>query len=241
MGKALRDGYRDSVFLMTKIDGRSQKEATRQLDESLQRLQTDRIDLVQHHEIIRYEDPHRIFDEEGAHGGAGRGAAGGQDPLHRLHRAQGPAHPPAHAGGRAGARLHVRRRADAAQRDGRALPQLREAGAARAGEAGHRRAGDEDAGATASSSSRGTVTRRSSACTTRCNLPTSVVITGMRQHGDPRAGVRGGAHVPPDERGRGRRRCWRKTANAAAHGEFELFKTSSILSDSTRGEPGVAG
>jgi len=50
---------------MTKIDGRS-KEAARQLDESLQRLQVDCIDLVQHHEIIRYEDPHRVFDEEGA-------------------------------------------------------------------------------------------------------------------------------------------------------------------------------
>src|SRR6266513_2128553 len=63
MGKALRDGYRDKVFLMTKIDGRSKKEATRQLEESLKRLQTDRIDLVQHHEVIRFEDPHRIFDE----------------------------------------------------------------------------------------------------------------------------------------------------------------------------------
>lgn len=66
MGKALRDGYRDKVFLMTKIDGRSGKEATRQLEESLRRLQTDHIDLVQHHEIIRFEDPHRIFDEDGA-------------------------------------------------------------------------------------------------------------------------------------------------------------------------------
>ena len=68
MGKALSDGYRDKVFLMTKIDGRTKKEATRQLDESLKRLKVDTIDLVQHHEILRYEDPHRIFDEEGAHG-----------------------------------------------------------------------------------------------------------------------------------------------------------------------------
>lgn len=67
MGKALRDGYRDKVFLMTKIDGRSKQEAARQLDESLRRLQVDQIDLVQHHEIIRYEDPHRVFDPEGAH------------------------------------------------------------------------------------------------------------------------------------------------------------------------------
>jgi len=66
MGKALRDGYRDKAFVMTKIDGRSKREAARQLDESLRRLQTDRIDLVQHHEVIRFEDPHRIFDAEGA-------------------------------------------------------------------------------------------------------------------------------------------------------------------------------
>ncbi len=67
MGKALRDGYRERAFLMTKIDGRSKKEAARQLEESLRRLGVDRIDLVQHHEILRYEDPHRIFHEEGAH------------------------------------------------------------------------------------------------------------------------------------------------------------------------------
>jgi aryl-alcohol dehydrogenase-like predicted oxidoreductase len=66
MGKALRDGYRRRVLLMTKIDGRSYKEAMRQLDESLRRLQTDYVDLIQHHEIIRFEDPHRIFDPEGA-------------------------------------------------------------------------------------------------------------------------------------------------------------------------------
>src|SRR5579871_1697083 len=66
MGKALRDGYREKAFLMTKIDGRSRKEATRQLDESLRRLAVDHIDLVQHHEILRFEDPHRIFDPDGA-------------------------------------------------------------------------------------------------------------------------------------------------------------------------------
>src|SRR5215472_4644136 len=66
MGKALRDGYRSKAFLMTKIDGRSKKEAVKQLEESLRRLETDLIDLVQHHEVIRYDDPHRIFDPEGA-------------------------------------------------------------------------------------------------------------------------------------------------------------------------------
>ena len=66
MGKALRDGYRDRVFLMTKIDGRTKEDAAKQLDESLKRMQVDHIDLVQHHEILRYEDPHRIFDGQGA-------------------------------------------------------------------------------------------------------------------------------------------------------------------------------
>jgi aryl-alcohol dehydrogenase-like predicted oxidoreductase len=66
VSKALRDGYRDKAFVMTKIDGRTKKEAAKQLDESLKRLGVDHIDLVQHHEVIRYEDAHRIFDEEGA-------------------------------------------------------------------------------------------------------------------------------------------------------------------------------
>src|SRR6267154_770088 len=66
MGKALRDGYRQKVFLMTKIDGRTKEAAARQIDESLKRLQTDRIDLMQFHEIIRLEDPDRIFASGGA-------------------------------------------------------------------------------------------------------------------------------------------------------------------------------
>jgi predicted aldo/keto reductase-like oxidoreductase len=61
MGKALRDGYRQKAFLMTKIDGRDKATATNQINESLKRLQTDRIDLLQFHEIIRDSDPDRIF------------------------------------------------------------------------------------------------------------------------------------------------------------------------------------
>jgi len=95
MGKALTDGYRGRVFLMTKIDGRSKQEAAKQLDESLRRLRVDHIDLVQHHEVIRYEDPHRIFDEEGANAAleearqAGKlryiGFTGHKDPHIHLH------------------------------------------------------------------------------------------------------------------------------------------------------------
>ena len=95
MGKVLKEGYRDKVFLMTRIDGRSKREATRQLNQSLRRLQTDRIDLVQHHEILRFEDPHRVFDPEGANAAlveardAGKlryiGFTGHKDPHIHLH------------------------------------------------------------------------------------------------------------------------------------------------------------
>src|SRR5690348_7236334 len=65
MGKALLDGYRGKAFLMTKIDGRTKKAAEQQIEESLKRLRTDHIDLVQFHEVIRMEDPDRIFGQGG--------------------------------------------------------------------------------------------------------------------------------------------------------------------------------
>jgi len=66
MGQALRDGYRQKVFLMTKIDGRDKNTAARQIEQSLGRLQTDVIDLLQFHEVIRLDDPDAIFAAGGA-------------------------------------------------------------------------------------------------------------------------------------------------------------------------------
>lgn len=67
MGKALaQGGYRQKVFLMTKIDGRNRSSFDSQLNQSLTRLQTDHLDLVQFHEILRMEDPDRVFAKDGA-------------------------------------------------------------------------------------------------------------------------------------------------------------------------------
>jgi uncharacterized protein len=66
MGIALKDGYRQKAFLMTKLDGRTAKAAQQQVEESLKRLQADHIDLIQIHEVIRMDDPERIFAQGGS-------------------------------------------------------------------------------------------------------------------------------------------------------------------------------
>jgi predicted aldo/keto reductase-like oxidoreductase len=67
MGKALAEGgRRDKVFLMTKVCGRTAKEAQSNLEDSLRRLKTDRIDLWQFHEIVYDNDPDWIFADDGA-------------------------------------------------------------------------------------------------------------------------------------------------------------------------------
>jgi aryl-alcohol dehydrogenase-like predicted oxidoreductase len=67
MGEALaQEGYRNKVFLMTKVDGRDKGNAASQINESLTRLKTDHLDLLQFHEVLRYDDPDRIFNPGGA-------------------------------------------------------------------------------------------------------------------------------------------------------------------------------
>ena len=112
-------------FLMTKIDGRTKTAAAAQLNESLRRLQTDRIDLLQFHEVIRDSDPDRIFAEGGGMEAVLEAQEGGQGPFYRLHRPQESRHSFEDAGHSLKARLQVRCRSDASQRDGRSLQQFR--------------------------------------------------------------------------------------------------------------------
>ncbi len=65
MGRALEDGYRDKVFLMTKHHGRDKETAMKHLEESLRRLKTDVIDLWQFHEVVYDKDPEMIFAKDG--------------------------------------------------------------------------------------------------------------------------------------------------------------------------------
>src|SRR5438552_1625465 len=237
MGKALRDGYRDKVSLMTKIDGRSKREATRQLDESLRRLQTDRIDLVQHHEVIRFEDPHRIFDAEGANAAlvearaAGKiryiGFTGHKDPRIHLHMLE-VAKDHGFSFDTVQMPLNVM---DAHYRsfEQLVLPELVKQ---KIGVLGMK------------SMANGIILKSRTVTPIEClhyalNLPTSVVITGCDS-------------MEILDQALGALRTFRpmtaadvqallaKTKAVASHGEFELFKTSSIF-DSTATHPDWLG
>ncbi len=237
MGRALENGYRRKVFLMTKIDGRSKKEAARQLEESLRRLKTDCIDLVQHHEVLRFEDPHRIFDREGAHTAliearrAGKlryiGFTGHKDPLIHLHTLEV-------------ARMHGFRFdtvqmplnvMDAHYRsfEKLVLPKLVRQ---RIGVLGMKSMGN------------GVILKAKVATPIEClhyalSLPTSVVITGvdsleiLDQAFEAMRTFRrmGPARV---------KSLLSRTARSASRGEFELFKTTSIF-DATADNPDWLG
>ena len=237
MGKALRDGYRDKAFLMTKIDGRTRKIAAKQLDESLQRMDVDCIDLVQHHEILRYEDPDRIFDDkDGAHAAlleakkAGKlrfiGYTGHKDPRIHLHMLlEGEAR-----GQHFDAVQMPLNVMDAHFRSFEKimLPELVKRNIAVLG---------------MKSMANGMILKSGSVTPIEClryalHLPTSVVITGMdsleRLHQAVEA-----VTAPPltsDEA----QRILAKTEADAMRGQFELFKTSSLF-DGTAQNPDWLG
>ena len=237
MGKALRDGYREKVFLMTKIDGRSKREATRQLDESLRRLQTDCIDLVQHHEVIRFDDPHRIFDAEGANAAlveartAGKlryiGFTGHKDPQIHLHMLD-VAREHDFTFNTVQMPLNVM---DAHYRsfEKLVLPRLvRE----NTGVLGMKSMGD------------GVILKSGTVTPLEClhyalNLPTSVVITGCDKMEILDQALEAARTFRPMS-AMEVQALLAKTEAAALHGEFELFKTSSIF-DSTATNPGWLG
>jgi aryl-alcohol dehydrogenase-like predicted oxidoreductase len=233
MGRALRHGYRDKAFLMTKVDGRSKKAAARQLDESLQRLGVDHIDLVQFHEIIRWEDPHRIFDEEGASAAlleardAGKiryiGFTGHKDPQVHLHTLE--------VADRHGFRFDAVQMPlnlmDAHYRSfaKEVLPELVR----------------RDVGVLGMKSMGNGILLKSKTVTPiEClhyalNLPTSVVITGIDSMEIFEQALEAVRTFQPLT-GQQLEMLLAKTAEAAAMGQFEPFKTSSIF-DSTATHP----
>ncbi len=233
MGKALRDGYRDRVFLMTKIDGRTKKDAAKQLDESLQRLQTDHIDLVQHHEILRYEDPHRIFDEQGANAAlieareAGKirfiGFTGHKDPRIHLYTLE-VARENGFEFDTVQMPLNVM---DAHYRsfEKMVLPELVK----------------QNIGVLAMKTlANGMILESKTVTAIEClqyamNLPTSVVITGCESMKDLEQALTAARTFKPmtDEQVRS---LLSKTEQPAARGEYELFKTTSVY-DGTATHP----
>jgi aryl-alcohol dehydrogenase-like predicted oxidoreductase len=237
VGKALRDGYRNKVFLMTKIDGRSKREASRQLDESLRRLQTDHIDLVQHHEVIRFDDPHRVFDDEGANAAlidarqAGKlryiGFTGHKDPQIHLHMLE-VAREHGFVFDTAQMPLNLM---DAHYRSFAKLvvPELVRQ---RIGVLGMKSMGN------------GIILRSNTVTAVEClqyalNLPTSVVITGCDSMQVLEQALEVGTTFRPMSEAEVNA-LLAKTKAAAERGEFELFKTTSIF-DSTATNPAWLG
>ena len=223
MGHALRDGYRKKAFLMTKIDGRDKSTAARQIQQSLERLQTDHIDLLQFHEVIRTSDPDRIFATAGALEAVLQAKKDGKI---RYIGFTGHKSPEVHLKMLATAAAH-QFRFDAVQMplnvmdahfnsfEARVLPRLLEQGI---GVLGMKPMGDPFI-----LQSR-TVTAVE--CLQYCmNLPTSVVITGcdslpiLQQALDTARGFRSMSRTQVS-------RLLAKTAEAAKSGQFELYKTS---------------
>jgi aryl-alcohol dehydrogenase-like predicted oxidoreductase len=233
LGKALCEGYRSRAFVMTKVDGRTKKEAARQLDESLKRLRMDEIDLLQHHEVIRYDDVDRIFSAGGAMEAfvaarkAGKirfiGFTGHKDPgvhLYMLETAK-----------RHGFRFdtvqmplnlmdtHFR------SFEKKVLPELVAAGI---GVLGMKSMGN------------GVILKSGAVTPVEClqyalSLPTSVVITGIDSMKILKQALKAAATFKALTKLQAAR-LRAKTAKLAAGGAYELFKTTSIF-DSTAAHP----
>jgi aryl-alcohol dehydrogenase-like predicted oxidoreductase len=237
MGKALRDGWRDRAFVMTKIDGRSKKEAARQLDESLRRLAVETIDLVQHHEMLRYEDADRIFHEQGAHQAllearqAGKvryvGFTGHKDPRIHLHTLA----VAAEHGMRFDAVQMPLNVMDAHFRSFEKLV-LPELVGQRIGVLGMK------------SMANGRILQSGTVTAREClryalNLPTSVVITGCDSLEILEQALDVARTFQPMDAAEVQA-LLAKTAQAASRGEYELFKTTSIF-DATASNPDWLG
>jgi aryl-alcohol dehydrogenase-like predicted oxidoreductase len=233
LGKGLKGGYRSRAFVMTKVDGRTKQAAARQLDESLKRLGLDEIDLLQHHEVIRFDDADRIFAAGGAMEAfiaarkAGKirfiGFTGHKDPnvhLYMLETAR---------------RHHFRfdtvqmplNLLDAHFRsfEKTVLPELVAAGI---GVLGMKSMGN------------GVILKTKAVTPIEClhyalNLPTSVVITGIDSMKILKQAFQAAASFRPLSRQKVAR-LRSKSARVASTGEFELFKTTSIF-DSTAQHP----
>jgi aryl-alcohol dehydrogenase-like predicted oxidoreductase len=233
MGKALRAGYREKAFLMTKIDGRSAASAKKQLDESLRRLQTDCIDLVQHHEVIRYEDADRVFDKEGAQGALEQARKAGKL---RFIGFTGHKHPHIHLYMLEMARTHGAR-FDAVQMplnvmdahyrsfEKLVLPELVKQNIGVLG---------------MKSLAHGVILKSGTVTATEClqyalNLPTSVVITGIDSMKVLKQALDVARHFQPLSQP-DVNALLAKTRLAAARGDFELFKTTTLF-DGTAEHP----
>jgi aryl-alcohol dehydrogenase-like predicted oxidoreductase len=231
MGKALRDGYRQKAFLMTKIDGRPKQAAAKQIDESLRRLQTDHIDLLQFHEIIRFEDPDRIFGPGGAMEAAQEARKAGKV---RYIGFTGHKDPDIHLKMLATAKAHnflfdsvqmPLNVMDAHYKSfaGKVLPVLVE----------------RNIGVLGMKSMGGGIILKSKTVTpTEClhyamNLPTSVVITGCDSEKILDQAFDAARTFKPMDKTQVSA-LLAKTASAAANGEYELFKTSTRFDGTTQ-------
>jgi predicted aldo/keto reductase-like oxidoreductase len=226
LGKALQGGYRERAFVMTKLDGRSREDAERQLHQSLKRLKVETIDLLQHHEVIRFDDADRIFAKGGAMEAftaakkAGKirfiGFTGHKDPQVHLHMLKvADEHDFAFDTVQMPLNLmdtHYR------SFEQNVLPELVRRGI---GVLGMKSMGD------------GVILKSKTVTAVEClhfamNLPTSVVITGIDSMKILEQALRVAAEFRPLSKAK-LAALKAKTARAAAQGEFELFKTSSLF------------